>query len=156
MVEVLYLQTVLAVMPEDDPLWRELTRCKRQLDCRRITGEDVLGGDFRIRRTQLALVAGTLEHMDKHVGGQVLARLRDLYCAVLYVLVPMGDRWSGLVSRWENQELITYGLRPARQYPATGKPLYLYHYDIFDYKLTPDWLNSKYWANPHRWDKERW
>jgi hypothetical protein len=46
MVEALYLQTVLAVMPEDDPLWRELTRCKRQLDCRRITGEDVLGGNF--------------------------------------------------------------------------------------------------------------
>jgi hypothetical protein len=103
MVEVLYLQTVLAVMPEDDPLWRELTYFKQQLDCRRITGEDVLGGDFGIRRTQIALVAGMLEHMDKHVGSQVLARLRDLYCSVLNVLVPMGDRWSGLVSRWESR-----------------------------------------------------
>ncbi|MES1925471.1 hypothetical protein T31B1_09108 [Salinisphaera sp. T31B1] len=32
----------------------------------------------------------------------------------------------------------------------------LYRYDIHDYKTTPDWLNKRYWANPERWDQERW
>lgn len=30
------------------------------------------------------------------------------------------------------------------------------HFDIHQYKETPDWLNAKNWAHPERWDKERW
>lgn len=155
-VEALNPRTLLAVMPEDDPLWVELTRRARRIDCKRVTGEELLAGHREIVRSQLALVANTLEYVDKRAGGQIIARLRDVYCAVLYALVPLGDRGSGLVSHWENRELIAYGLRPAREYAAEGGPLGLYHYDIYDYKLTPDWLNTRHWANRHRWDKQRW
>jgi hypothetical protein len=155
-IEALRPTDVLAVMPAHEPLWRELARRTRDMDCRRISGVDVLTQAFKRGRSQLAIAAGTLEHMNKRDAGAVIARLRDLYSNVLYAALPIGDRWPGLISRWNNSELIAYGLRPARQYTVGGKPFYLYHYDIYDYKLTPDWLNSKHWANPHRWDKERW
>jgi hypothetical protein len=37
------------------------------------------------------------------------------------------------------------------RYQVESKPLYLYQYAIETYKTTPDWLNSKFWANPERW-----
>ncbi len=30
----------------------------------------------------------------------------------------------------------------------------LYRYSLHSYKIAPDWLNSKHWANPERWDLE--
>lgn len=155
-VEALRPSTLLAVMPEDSRLWRKLTQSATDTDCRRISGASLLARNCTIRSSQLALVAGTLEYMEKRQAGHVVARLRDLYTAVLYAAVPIGCGWQGHVSYWENQELIAYGLRRVRQYPVGGRSLCLYHYDIYDYKLTPDWLNSQYWANPHRWNKTRW
>lgn len=29
-------------------------------------------------------------------------------------------------------------------------------YDIVSYKTVPDWLNSRHWAHPERWNKARW
>lgn len=155
-VEALRPSAVLAVMPEDNALWHRLTRSAPDTDCRRISGANLLARDAKVNPSQLALVAGTLEYMDKRQAGNVIARLRDLYSMVLYAAVPIGASWRGQVSYWENQELIAYGLRPARQYSVESKSLGLYHYDIYDYKLTPDWLSNKHWANPQRWNKSRW
>lgn len=32
----------------------------------------------------------------------------------------------------------------------------LWQFNILEYKQIPDWLNSKYWANPENFDKYRW
>lgn len=32
----------------------------------------------------------------------------------------------------------------------------VFGYDLYNYRQTPDWLNAKNWANPERFDKERW
>ena len=32
----------------------------------------------------------------------------------------------------------------------------IWQFNILSYKQVPDWLNSKYWANPENWDKYRW
>jgi len=29
-------------------------------------------------------------------------------------------------------------------------------FDLAHYKVTPDWLNPRHWANPELWDKYRW
>ncbi|MDD3447840.1 MAG: DUF6231 family protein [Gammaproteobacteria bacterium] len=34
--------------------------------------------------------------------------------------------------------------------------VHLYGFDIATYKVTPDWLNSRYWANPELWDRYWW
>lgn len=34
--------------------------------------------------------------------------------------------------------------------------LVIWQFNILSYKQVPDWLNSKYWANPENWGKYRW
>lgn len=34
--------------------------------------------------------------------------------------------------------------------------LIIWQFNILSYKQVPDWLNSKYWANPENWGKYRW
>lgn len=104
------------------------------------------------RQFDCVLVTDTLEHLPKRAAGILLSRLRDLYARYLLVAVPLGDSGPTQVSRWTERELLAYGLRRLGRYDTLG----VYAFDIYDYKLTPDWLNSKYWANPEMWDKYWW
>jgi hypothetical protein len=88
-----------------------------------------------VNASQLTLVVGTLEFMDKCQADNVIARLSGLYSMALYAAVPIGCSWQGQISYWNYQELIAYGLQLVRQYSVESKPLYLYHYDMYDYKL---------------------
>ena len=40
------------------------------------------------------------------------------------------------------------------QSPHTADKTALFHYNINDYKQTPDWLNAKYWANPEQFSND--
>ncbi len=31
-----------------------------------------------------------------------------------------------------------------------------FQFNLHDYKAQPDWLNARFWANPQRWNKDRW
>lgn len=104
------------------------------------------------RQFDCVLVTETLEQLPKREAGILLSRLRDLYARYLLVAVPLGEGGRGQRSRWSERELLAYGLRRLGRYDALG----VYAFDIYDYKLTPDWLNSKYWANPEMWDKYWW
>lgn len=37
-----------------------------------------------------------------------------------------------------------------------GEAVEIWQFNLFDYKQLPDWLNSKFWANPENWGKFRW
>ncbi len=125
-----------------------------QLD--RLTNNDILTQLQRRGRYDFCFVANVLEQTEKTVGGQVLARLRDLHAARLFVVVPVGEEWSELASTWEMADFIAYGMRLLHNYEQHGKRMQMYKFDIGDYKRTPDWFNAKHWAHPERWDKERW
>lgn len=98
------------------------------------------------------LVTDTLEHLPKRKAGILLSRLRDLYARYLLVAVDVGESDGPGTTRWSESELLAYGLRRLGRYD----PVHVYAFDIYDYKLTPDWLNSKYWANPELFDKYWW
>jgi hypothetical protein len=34
----------------------------------------------------------------------------------------------------------------------TAENMRIYYYDLDTYKTVPDWLNSRHWANPERWE----
>lgn len=34
--------------------------------------------------------------------------------------------------------------------------LLCYVFDLYDYKLTPEWLNNRFWAHPERFDQDWW
>lgn len=80
---------------------------------------------------------------------RLLARLRDLDCEAVYVrCVAQRARlksWSG--------QLRALGFMPLKKRDEHPP---LFYFDIYDYKRVPDWLNSRFWANPHMWNKARW
>ncbi|WP_026470447.1 DUF6231 family protein [Alkanindiges illinoisensis] len=42
------------------------------------------------------------------------------------------------------------------QIEQLSQDLVIWQFNILSYKQVPDWLNSKYWANPENWNKYRW
>ena len=77
--------------------------------------------------------------------------LRDVH--VQKVLVMARSDNAGELSR---HSLIGLGFhRLAVSRDATGRRRW-YEYDMAHYKVTPDWLNPRNWANPELWDKYRW
>lgn len=85
---------------------------------------------------------------------QLISRLRDLDCERVYLYRPQAT------SVEDDRRVRALGLRLLRTYPnedaGAGAGGRLYYFDIFDYKDAPDWLSSRYWANPQMWDKARW
>ncbi len=149
-------ESLLAVAPHARALFGEYLKAHPQCRLEQLSAPDLVQGRSRIEPCRLAVVTDTLEHLGKDQAQILIARLRDLYCATLYVLVPIGPDWPGLKSHWEASELVALGLAPVKTYPCEGRPLQLYRFDLHDYKHTPQWLNPSHWANPERWDKARW
>lgn len=103
-----------------------------------------------------ALLSNALEYMDKQQAGILIASLRDIHSKKLVIITPIGNSWPGLTSYWEETDLLSYGFILKAQYKINNNPLHVYAYDIANYKSTPDWLNSKHWANPEEWNKHWW
>lgn len=74
---------------------------------------------------------------------QALTRLRDLLARRVLVLA----------SPEFGTTLHALGFSQLEQLPQN---LVLWQFNILSYKQVPDWLNSKYWANPENWNKYRW
>lgn len=74
---------------------------------------------------------------------EMLSALRDQWAARVLVYVDIEA---------DAQALLELGFTPVEEVGLFR----LYEFDIAHYKKTPDWLNSKGWANPRNWDKYRW
>ena len=89
----------------------------------------------------------------------LLMRYRDLYAGHL------------LIATENKIDLRAYGFTPLdiigdaqdsdvsaslNLLPPQTTSLILWQFNLYDYKTLPNWLNSKYWANPENWDKQRW
>ena len=97
------------------------------------------------RRKRLGVVWNSPRRLPDADYDHLLARLRDLDCEAVYV------RWDAETDG--AQHLRPLGFLPLKRY-ADG--VSLHYFDVYDYKLLPDWLNSRFWANPEMWDKARW
>ena len=121
-----------------------------------ISFQDALANLQETMRYDVGVVADTLEFLDKDQSGQLIARLRDLHTARFVLVVRIGDQWQHIKSVWQTVDLLGYGMKLVNRYNVDGKPIHIYKYDIATYKKTPEWLNSKNWANPQHWDRFRW
>ncbi len=79
----------------------------------------------------------------------VIAHLRDFLSLELYVLHP-GDAME------QARRMGALGLRCLEILDVNGQTWGLNHFSLTTYKKTPNWLNSRFWANPQRWNKFRW
>lgn len=73
-----------------------------------------------------------------------ITRLRDLLAR--RVLILAGQQHTPL--------LRALGFSQIEQ--LADAQLVIWQFNILSYKQVPDWLNSKYWANPENWGKYRW
>lgn len=137
----------LCARPGQDPSPREVEH---------LSAEDALERLQDRGRYDFVFLAEGLERLPKDTGLALLARLRDLHARVLCVVVATGAPTPPGGSTWQPAELRALGLTLLRRYPAAGKTLSLYGFDIATYKHTPDWLNPRFWAHPELWGKYRW
>ncbi len=107
-------------------------------------------------RFDLVFVSHVLESMPKPKAEQLIARLRDLHSERMIIVIPIGVDWSEHRSHWRQTELLGLGFSLLAEFHANQHLVHIYAFDIASYKTTPDWLNSKYWANPEMFDKYWW
>lgn len=135
-----------------DPIPAALAYCTEHPECGRVeTSEVPLTAELANQRYDLAIVADQLERLNKRQGIELLAGLRNLSVNRMAVLVDL-DR----APEWKDTDF--YGLAMQRQgsFQRDERRLTLFTYDLAEYKNVPDWLNSKYWANPQLFGKYWW
>lgn len=97
------------------------------------------------RRHRLGVVWDSPRRLPDADYDHLLAALRDLDCEAVYV------RWNAGSDGVDY--LRSLGFLPLKRY---DDGVSLHYFDAYDYKLLPDWLNSRFWANPGMWNKARW
>lgn len=107
-------------------------------------------------RYDLVFVSHVLERMPKSQAEQLIARLRDLHSERLIIVLPIGKDWPGHASHWQETDMLGLGFSRVAKFQFKQHLVHIYAFDIASYKTTPEWLNSKYWANPEMFDKYWW
>ena len=104
-------------------------------------------------RYDIGIVADLLESLSKAEGLALIARLRDVECGHLLVAVMIGALES---NAWRENDLLAMGLKRLAIESRGDDALAIYDFNLSNYKLTPDWLNNRHWANPELWGQHRW
>lgn len=116
------------------------------------TSERLIG----LGRYDLVIVSRTIESMPRSDAIHLIARLRDIHSRRLVLFVPIGDDWPDSVSHWYKRDLLALGMVQMAEHKQGNNPIHIYGYDILTYKTRPDWLNSRFWANPNLFNKYWW
>ena len=100
---------------------------------------------------ELAVVDAAAAFANEAAAVQLVSRLRDV-CASRVLVIGAAQSGATL----GRQQLIGLGFR---RWETTGEGdsrRRWYEFSLADYKVTPDWLNPRHWANPALWDRYRW
>jgi hypothetical protein len=101
-------------------------------------------------RFDLALVLDCLEHLPKRDGLNLLGGIRNLNASRIAVLADLS------ASGWQETDFFSLALQASERFQRDDQVLTLFTYDLLDYKQVPDWLNSRFWANPENFGKYWW
>jgi hypothetical protein len=115
------------------------------------TNQVPLAPEFANQRYDLAIVANQLERLEKRPGIELLAGLRNLSVSRMAVLVELQH-----APGWRDTDFYGLAMQCQARFDRDDRHLSLFTYDLAEYKSVPDWLNSKYWANPQLFGKYWW
>jgi hypothetical protein len=101
-------------------------------------------------RIALVLLLDVLPELDLATGQHLLGGLRDRWAEEVLILHRQRD------TRWDLSAFLALGFRREPEADAAAPAHAVYRTSLYDYKLTPDWLNARFWANPEMWDRARW
>lgn len=142
--------TLLSISREPIPAVRAFAAA--HADCEvTSTGQVPLPVELANRRYDLAIVADQLETLHMRSGIELLAGLRNLSVSRMAVLVDLQ-----LAQGWRENDFFGLAMQRHARFDRDERSLTLFTYDLAEYKSVPDWLNSKYWANPEMFDKYWW
>lgn len=91
----------------------------------------------------LALGIGALDGLDAQQAQHLISRTR-LYAAPRILLAVAAD--------CALDEAMFRALGFTLSATDAVENRRIHYYDLDTYKMVPDWLNSRYWANPERWE----
>ncbi|EJL03174.1 MULTISPECIES: DUF6231 family protein [Pseudomonas] len=114
------------------------------------TGPGALPADVAARRFDLALALDCLEHLPKRDGLNLLGGIRNLNASRIAVLADLN------ACGWQETDFFSLALQASERFQRQDQVLTLFTYDLLEYKQVPDWLNSRFWANPENFGKYWW
>jgi hypothetical protein len=109
-----------------------------------------LPDELAAQRFDLALAVDCLEHLPKRNGLNLLGGIRNLNASRIAVLADLA------ASGWQETDFFSLALQASERFQRDDQVLTLFTYDLLDYKQVPDWLNSRFWANPENFGKYWW
>ncbi|WP_434572227.1 DUF6231 family protein [Pseudomonas sp. Z3-8] len=109
-----------------------------------------LPADLAARRFDLALALDCLEHLPKRDGLNLLGGIRNLNASRIAVLADLN------ACGWQETDFFCLALQASERFQREDQVLTLFTYDLLEYKQVPDWLNSRFWANPENFGKYWW
>ncbi|MFF7708313.1 DUF6231 family protein [Pseudomonas sp. NPDC007930] len=142
-------RTLLVVSTERFPALEAFTQAHPDCDVAH-AAPGPLPAELAGRRFDLALVLDCLEHLPKRDALHLLGGIRNLNSSRLAVLVDLH------AAGWADTDFYSLAMQATERFSRDGQELALYTYDLKDYKQVPDWLNSRFWANPENFGKYWW
>ena len=109
-----------------------------------------LPADLAARRFDLAVAVDCLEHLPKRDGLNLLGGIRNLNASRIAVLADLA------ACGWQETDFFSLALQASERFQREEQVLTLFTYDLLEYKQVPDWLNSRFWANPENFGKYWW
>ncbi|EXF94693.1 hypothetical protein HK44_027565 [Pseudomonas fluorescens HK44] len=106
--------------------------------------------ELAAQRFDLALALDCLEHLPKRDGLNLLGGIRNLNASRIAVLADLK------ACGWQATDFFSLALQASERFQRDEQVLTLFTYDLLDYKQVPDWLNSRFWANPENFGKYWW
>ncbi|AMS13952.1 hypothetical protein SAMN03159489_01205 [Pseudomonas sp. NFPP07] len=114
------------------------------------TAPGPLPAELAARRFDLALAVDCLEHLPKRDGLNLLGGIRNLNASRIAVLADLN------ACGWQETDFFSLALQASERFQRDEQVLTLFTYDLLEYKQVPDWLNSRFWANPENFGKYWW
>jgi hypothetical protein len=149
-------QQILSIGPAGQELFAEYLASCKECTLQEFTSPPTLQTLDGCQRFDLAFVSHVLERMPKPEAEQLIARLRDMHCDRLIIVIPIGTDWPDHESQWQQTDLLGLGFFLLAAFHSNQHLVHIYAFDIASYKVTPEWLTNKYWANPELFDKYWW
>lgn len=149
-------RSVVVIGPQAERAASRFSSLHPDAEVASVTESEPLERIEALGRHDLGVVINALELMDKSAARVLVSRLRDLYSRCLIVIIRLAGSTNSTHSHWVETDLLALGLKQIGTGDNALGNRVIYEFNIKDYKLNPDWLNAKFWANPELWEKYRW
>lgn len=144
-------QNMLVVAPELPAELRAIVELQSNISLTHVVFSEFDSFCDGLGRFDYVIVIDTLGDLEKQTAEQLISRLRDIHAKLLWVKVPLDDN-----TKFGVADAVAQGFRRVETEDGGEQQEQWYEFSLKFYKPVPQWLNAKHWANPARWDKDRW